>query len=376
METPLTDVVVLEFAGLGPAPFGTMLLSDYGARIIRIDRLEPTVEFDQMRGLSRGRSSVGIDLRTELGRDIALELVKMADVLIDPYRPGVMERLGLGPDICTDLSPRLVYARMTGWGQTGSLSARAGHDLNYLAIAGALHPMGRAAQPPPPPLNLIGDFGGGGVYLALGVLVALLERERSGVGQVVDIAMVDGVRSLMTMFHAFVNQGLWSLDRESNLLDGGAPFYDTYETRDARFVAVAAVEPKFFHNLLMRLEIDPTAWRQMDRTQWPALRDALAAAFAQRTRDYWSDLFSDVDACVSPVLNLAEAPSHPSALERDSYDESCGYPEPATAPRFSRTPARKGTPPPDRGVDTDAVLSNIGLRPQQIAQLRAQGIVG
>jgi len=294
---------------------------------------------------------------------------------VEGFRPGVTERLGVGPGDCMGRNPRLVYARMTGWGQDGPLAPTAGHDLNYAAVGGAIHPIGRADSPPPPPLNFLADFAGGGCYLALGVLAALVERDRSGRGQVVDAAMVDGVVSLTAFFHGLLRMGAWTTERESNLLDGGTPWYDTYETADGGFMAVGAVEPQFYAELLARLGLDATDWPQHDRERWPAMRKTFTETFRSRTRQEWTAVFDGSDACVAPVLTLAEAPGHPHLVARQAFVDVAGVPEPAPAPRFSRTPGTVRRPAPAFGQDSDEVLAEFGLDAARVADLRARDVV-
>lgn len=367
---PLEGVRVVELAGLGPAPFAGMVLSDLGADVLRLDRADGALLAVPNDPLHRGRPSVTVDLKSAGGVDVVLRLAELADVLIEGFRPGVAERLGIGPEPCTARNPRLVYARMTGWGQSGRLAARAGHDINYIALAGALGALGRAGEPPAPPLNLIGDFGGGGMLLALGVTAALLERERSGRGQVVDAAMVDGAALLTSFLYGLRAAGIWSDDRGTNLLDGGAPFYDTYETADGGYVAVGALEPQFYAALLTGLGLAEEALPgQHDRAGWPELRERFAGVFASRTRDDWAAHFADVDACVTPVLSAAEAPHHPHNAERGTFTAVRGLIQPAPAPRFSRTAAAVRQPPPGE------TLLAWGLLASEIAELRRTGAV-
>jgi alpha-methylacyl-CoA racemase len=319
-----------------------MMLADLGADVVRIERpgakpfvtgLDPSLDV-----LLRGRRSLTVDLKSDEGLALVRRLADRADVLIDPYRPGIAERLGVGPDELLATNPRLVYARVTGWGQTGPLSHTAGHDLNYLALAGPLSAMGRADSPPPPPLNLVGDFGGGGMLAALGIAMALVERSRSGAGQVVDAAMVDGAALQFASIMGFRAMGLWRDERESNFLDGGAPYYDTYATADDRFVAVGAIEPQFYAELLERLGLDPAQWPQDDRERWPALRERLTAIFGSRTRDEWAQALEGTDSCFAAVLDPEEAAAHPQNAGRAVYQEVGGVLQPSPAPRFSRTP--------------------------------------
>jgi alpha-methylacyl-CoA racemase len=374
---PLQGVRILELAGIGPGPFAAMVLADLGADVVRVDRPSRGDADDGGARdlLARGRRSVVVDLKRSEGVEVVLRLVESSDVLIEGFRPGVVERLGLGPDVCLDRNPRLVFGRMTGWGQEGPYVRRAGHDINYIALAGALEPIGRAGQPPTPPLNLVGDFGGGGMLLAVGVLAALLERERSGRGQVVDAAMVDGAALLATFIYGLRAAGAWRDERGSNLLDGGAPFYDTYPTADGKFVAVGALEPKFYAELLAGLGLDPAGLPgQLDRDGWPALRAAISARFAERTQDEWAAAFAGSDACVVPVLSMADAPGHPHNAARGTFTEVAGVTQPAPAPRFSRTPAGQPAPPPPPGADTSAILAELGYSPAEITALSDQRI--
>ncbi|HEX5199029.1 MAG TPA: CaiB/BaiF CoA-transferase family protein [Actinoplanes sp.] len=355
MSGPLAGVRVVELAGLAPGPFGCMILADLGADVILVDR--PGGRPVPPPGpLQRGRRVVELDLKAPDGLGALLRLVERADVLVEGYRPGVAERLGFGPAHCEKINPRLVYGRMTGWGQDGPLAARAGHDIDYIAVAGALEPLGRAGERPHAPLNLIGDFAGGGMLLAVGILAALLERERSGCGQVVDAAMVDGSALLMALFHGMIADGSWPFPRGANLLDGGAPFYDTYETSDGGFVAVGALEPPFYAALLDGLGLaEADLPGQLDRDRWPALRARFADVFATRTRDEWAAVFAGTDACVAPVLSPTEAPAHPHNRARKTFVEVDGLAQPAPAPRFGRTPA--GPPSAPAAVTVDEVLA-------------------
>lgn len=379
MSGPLSGIRVVEMAALGPAPYGVMLLADLGADVVRVDRAaggEVKVGFEAtMVGLSRGRRSIAVDLKTGAGRDVVRRLVASADVLVEGWRPGVAERLGLGPDELRAVNPRLVYARTTGWGQEGPLAPTAGHDIAYAAIAGTLHTVGRADGPPPPPVNYLADFGGGGTFLAVGVLAALVERDRSGEGQVVDTAMVDGAASQTTFLHGLLGIGAWTDEREANLLDGAAPFYDTYTCRDGRYLAVGAIEPQFFAAMCEGLGLDPDEFPQHDRASWPGQKARIAAVIATRDRDDWAQVFAGTDACVAPVLSLTEAPEHPHNVARQAFVEVGGVRQPAPAPRFSRTPGAVRCPPPTHGADTDAVLAELGLGADAVAALRAEGVV-
>jgi alpha-methylacyl-CoA racemase len=376
---PLTGVRVIEIASLAPAPFGCMILADLGADVLRVDRAERSgpqarVPIDP---LSRGRRSIGLNLKEPAAIDVLLRLAENADVLVEGFRPGVAERLGFGPDVCAQRNPRLIFARMTGWGQDGPLAPTAGHDIDYIAISGALGPIGRAGESPVPPLNLVGDFGGGGMLLALGILAALVERASSGRGQVVDAAMVDGSALLTSFVYGLLASGAWRDERGGNLLDGGAPFYDTYVCGDGGYVAVGALEPQFYAALLAGLGLtDAGLPAQHDRSGWPVLRERFAATFASKSRDEWAQVFAGTDACVSPVLSLAEAPRHPHATARNAFVEVGGVVQPAPAPRFGRSPAGHPAAPPRPGADTDTVLAGLGLADEEIAGLRARGVIG
>jgi alpha-methylacyl-CoA racemase len=374
---PLNGIKVVEIASLAPAPFGCMILSDLGADVVRVDRADQCgAAAAPPDPLSRGRRSVGINLKDPAGLDLLLRLAERADVLVEGFRPGVAERLGFGPEACAARNPGLVYGRMTGWGQDGPLAPTAGHDIDYIAVSGALHPIGRAGQRPVPPLNLVGDFGGGGMLLALGVLAALLERERSGLGQVVDAAMVDGSALLTSFVYGLRASGHWQDERGVNLLDGGAPFYDTYQTADGRYVAVGALEPKFYDELLAGLGLSGAGLSgQYDRAGWPAMRERFAAVFATQTRDHWAEAFAGSDACVAPVLSPAEAPGYSHNAARGTFADIGGLVQPAPAPRFGRSPASPPSPPRPPGADTDAVLTQIGCDPGEIVALRSAGTV-
>jgi alpha-methylacyl-CoA racemase len=362
---PLTGCRVIELAGIGPGPFAGMLLADLGAEVVRIDRPGGAGVLPGADLLGRGKKSVLLDLKDPGDVETALALVGRADALIEGYRPGVTERLGLGPAQCLARNPRLVYGRMTGWGQDGPLAARAGHDIAYIALTGALHAIGEAGGPPRIPLNLLGDFGGGGTYLVIGVLAALLAVRGGAPGQVVDAAIVDGTASLLAMTHGLLAAGLWADERGANLLDGGAPFYSVYATSDGRYMAVGALEAKFYAELLGGLglagEEDPAG--QHDRDRWPALRERIAAAFARRTQAEWTEVFAESDACVAPVLGLREAADHPHIRARGTIVARDGVPQPAPAPRFSATPAALGDGPPEPGQHTGQVLRDWGVTP-------------
>ncbi|HET6952606.1 MAG TPA: CaiB/BaiF CoA-transferase family protein [Acidimicrobiales bacterium] len=376
MTGPLAGLRVVELAGIGPAPFAGMVLADLGADVTRVDRPGVPNAAARMEVLNRGRRSIAVDLKHPDAAAVVLRLVAGADALIEGFRPGVAERLGVGPDPCLARNPRLVYGRMTGWGQEGPYAAEAGHDITYAAVAGALAHIGRAGQPPTPPLNLVADFGGGGMLLALGVVSAVLAAQRTGGGQVVDAAMVDGVALLMAPFFVGFRSGYFSDDRGTNLLDSGAPFYDCYACADGRYVAVGALEPQFFAALLAGLGLDPgELGPQYDRAGWPAMRRRLAERFAARARDEWVALFAGRDACVAPVLTTGETAADPHLAARGTVVEVAGVPQPAPAPRFSATPAALGLPPPGPGEHTDEILSGAGYSPSEIAALRAAGTV-
>ena len=377
---PLQGIRIVEFAALGPAPMGTMLLADLGAEVLRIERKavasRPTAElFDPAIDiLNRNRRVVALDLKRPEAIETVLRLVEGADALIEGFRPGVMERLGLGPEACLARNPRLVYGRMTGWGQSGAFAHAAGHDINYLSLSGALHAIGEPGRKPVVPLNLVADGGGGAMLLALGVLAGLLEARGSGQGQVVDAAMTDGAALLMSMMYTLKAMGQWQQQRGSNLLDGGAHFYDTYQCRDGGWISVGAIEPQFYALLLEKTGItDPDFQQQWDRSRWPRLKEKLAAVIAQRTRDEWCAVFDGTDACVAPVLDMDEAPRHPHNRSRNTFTEVAGVVQPAAAPRFSRTPP---APPsaPRTGSEPDALL-DWGLDASELATLRQQGVL-
>jgi alpha-methylacyl-CoA racemase len=372
---------VIELAGIGPGPMAAMMLGDMGADVVRVDRTRSAaMDFLSDRRYAvhnRSRRSVAIDLQKPGGAEVVLRLVEKADGLIEPFRPGVAERLGVGPEPCLRTNPKLIYGRMTGWGQDGPLAPAAGHDINYIALSGVLAHIGRAGQPPTPPINLIGDFGGGGLLLAFGMVCALLERVRSGKGQVVDAAMVDGAAALMTIFHGAQAAGYWKDERGVNLLDTGAHFYDVYETADGKFVSIGSIEPQFYALLLEKTGLagagDLPA--QMDRAAWPAMKERLAAIFKTKTRDEWCALMQGSDVCFAPVLSIAEAPEHPHAKARDAYVDVEGVRQPAPAPRFSRTTPEVKRAAAARGTHTDEVLAEYGFDEAEVQQLRRNGVV-
>jgi crotonobetainyl-CoA:carnitine CoA-transferase CaiB-like acyl-CoA transferase len=376
---PLAGIKVVELAGIGPGPMCAMLLADLGATVLRIDRPGPQdlgvarpLRYDL---LLRGRRSLAVDLKRLEGKALALRLVERADALIEGFRPGVTERLGLGPEDCLARNPRLVYGRVTGWGQEGPLAQAAGHDINYISLVGALHAFGRRGQAPVPPLNLLGDFAAGALYLALGIVSAILEAQRSGKGQVVDAAMIDGTASLLTAFHGLVAAGLATHERGTNTLDTGAHFYNAYECADGRWISVAAIEGKFYAELLRRLDIDEaTMPAQMDREHWPAAQERLGALFKTRTREEWCRLLEGTDACFAPVLTTDEATRHPHNRARGTYVEVDGIIQPAPAPRFSRTILDLPIPPQPNDPDQVETALADWLEPGEITALRKAGI--
>jgi alpha-methylacyl-CoA racemase len=377
---PLSGVKVIEIAGIGPGPFAAMMLADMGAEVLRVDRAQavnpaafgkPNLEI-----LLRGRRSIGVDLKQPEGVETLMRLVEQADALIEGFRPGVTERLGIGPDACLARNPKLVYGRMTGWGQDGPYAQAAGHDINYIALGGALAHFGRAGSKPTPPINVVGDFGGGGMLLAFGVACALVESARSGQGQVIDAAMVDGSATLMTMMWGFKALGIWG-DFGTNVLDTGAPFYDTYETSDGKYVALGSLEPQFYAELINRLGLadEIELAQQMDQSTWPAMRERFTALFKTKTRDEWCEVLEMTDACFAPVLTMSEAAQHPHIKARNTVVTEYDLEQPAPAPRFSRTPGEIQRPPAWPGEHTDEVLADWGLDPSEITKLRESGAV-
>ena len=378
---PLAGYKIIEIAGVGPTQLTGMLLADMGAEIVRVVRLSQ-VELgvfmpEKYKLMNRSRRSIAIDLKKSQGRDVVLELCAGADALFEGFRPGVMERLGLGPDECMQHNGKLVYGRMTGWGQDGPLAHTAGHDPNYIGIAGVLGCIGKKDEAPAYPLNLIGDFGGGALYLAMGLLAAMLEAAKSGKGQVVDAAMVDGAASMMTTFYGLLAAGLWKEQRSSNILDGGAHFVNTYRTKDDQYVVVAPIEGRFYSELLDRLEISDPDLRtqQHNQDRWPEFAGRLQEIFLTKTRDEWCEIFDGSDACFAPVLSLTEAAQHPHAQARNAYADIDGVIQPAPAPRFSRTPAEIQSPPPEPGQHTEEVLLDWGFNGERIAELLADNII-
>ena len=380
---PLAGVRVIEMVGLGPCPFAAMMLADMGAEVIRIDRKGPApaghpfpmmgTKYDV---LARGRPALALDLKRPAARDLVLQLLEQADVLFEGFRPGVMERLGLGPDVCLERNGRLVYGRMTGWGQHGPLAQAAGHDLNYLALTGMLHAMGSGDRPPTLPLNLVGDFGGGAMMLAFGTVCALLDARRCGQGQVVDAAMTDGAALLGAMIYGFRADGSWNDQRAANLLDGGAPFYASYACTDGKFITIGSIEPQFYRQLLALAQVDDPAFEaQMERASWPALKEKFTALFHTRSRQAWCDLLEGTDVCFAPVLDMDEAPLHPHNLARGTFIDIDGVTQPALAPRFSRTPSAVPRPAEPAGTHAAAILQGWGLDPAAIDALRAQHLI-
>ena len=371
-QGPLSGLKVVEFAGIGPGPFCGMLLSDLGADVVRIDR-KGAGRGSRTDITSRGRRSVAMDLKSPAAVEACLKLFEGADAVFEGFRPGVMERLGLGPDVALKRNPKLVYGRMTGWGQTGPYANAAGHDMNYIAISGALGAIG-TAEKPIPPLNLVGDFGGGALYLAFGLLAGVIHARASGQGQVIDCAMSDGAASLMAMFYGMKAAGVWTDQRRSNLLDGGAHFYDTYQCADGEWIAIGSIEPQFYALLLEKTGItDPAFKAQMDRGQWPALREKLAAAIAGKTRDEWCDIMAGTDVCFGPVLSLDEAPKHAHNVARQTFVEVDGVIQPAPAPRFSATPGAVAGPPPAIGAHNRSALEAWGFAAAEIEALEGVG---
>ena len=375
MAGPLQGVRIIEMAGIGPGPFAGMMLADHGAEVIRVDRPgrqspEPV--------LGRNRKSIVVDLKSADGIALVRELAKSADGFFEGLRPGVMERLGLGPEVLIADNPRLVYGRMTGWGQTGPYAPAAGHDINYIALAGALHTYGRAGEKPTPPINMVGDFGGGGMMLAFGMVSALLSAKTTGKGQVIDCAMTEGAAVLMGMIWGFRGMGAWKDERGVNMLDTGAHFYDSYECADGKFISIGSIEPQFYALLrkLTGLDADPDFDAQMDSTQWPALKAKLTALFKTQPRDHWCQMMEATDVCFAPILSMAEAPEHPHNKARDAFREIGGMMQPMPAPRYSGTPTAVPTAAPKAGNDTEAVLKALGYDEGRLAALKSAGAIG
>ena len=372
---PLSGFRIIELAGIGPGPFCGMMLSDMGAEVIRVDRLGASGSRNQD-VLARNRRSIAVDLKNPAGVETVLRLVETADALFEGFRPGVTERLGLGPDECMARNPRLVYGRMTGWGQDGPMAMAAGHDINYIGLSGALHAIGRPGEKPVPPLNLVGDFGGGGMLLAYGLVCGMLEAQKSGKGQVVDAAMVDGAASLMAMFFTMSAGGMFKTERGTNLLDGGAHFYDTYETKDGKHICIGSIEPQFYALLVEKAELDKERFGvQMDQAKWPEQKAAIAEVFKTRTQDEWCRIMEGTDVCFAPVLSILEAPEHPHNKARGTFVEVDGVMQPAPAPRFSRTTPRISHASPAPGQDSRQVLSDCGFSAEEISGLQKQGVI-
>jgi len=371
-QGPLSGLKIIEFAGIGPGPFCGMLLSDLGADVVRIDR-KGSGRSSPADVTARGRRSVALDLKNPAAIETCLKLMEEADAIIEGFRPGVMERLGLGPDVALKRNPRLVFGRMTGWGQFGPYAKAAGHDMNYIAITGALHAIGTTDKPVPP-LNLVGDFGGGALYLAFGLLAGVIHARSSGEGQVIDCAMSDGAASLMAMFYGFKGAGMWQDERRSNLLDGGAHFYDTYQCSDGKWISIGSIEPQFYALLLEKTGItDPAFQAQMDRSAWPDLKAKLADVIKQKTQDQWCEIMDATDICFAPVLTLEDAPRHSHNVARETFVTVEGVVQPAPAPRFSATPGRIQGPPPKIGADNDTALGDWGFSSDAIAGLKESG---
>ena len=373
---PLKGLKIIEMAGIGPGPFCGMVLADLGVEIIRVDRASAIGTGSKQDAANRGKKSIAVDLKSEEGVEVVLKLVETADAIFEGFRPGVMERLGLGPDVCSERNERIVFGRMTGWGQEGPLANAAGHDINYISLTGALAAIGRPGSPPVPPLNLIGDFGGGGMLLALGLLAALLESKESKKGQVVDAAMTDGSALLMTMIYSMYSSGMWETSMGSNLLDGGSHFYDTYECKDGKFISLGSIEPQFYALLCQIAELDESIFgKQMSRDSWPEQKEAIKKIILDKTRDEWCELMEGTDVCFAPVLDMSEAPKHPHNVERKTFIDLEGVTQPAPAPRFSRTESEVVSSPSIVGEHTDEVLTSIGFSDEDINTLKTSGAV-
>lgn len=373
---PLKGLKIIEMAGIGPGPFCGMVLADLGAEIIRVDRASAIGTGSKQEPSNRGKKSIAVDLKTKEGVEVVLKLVETADAIFEGFRPGVMERLGIGPEVCLARNDRIVFGRMTGWGQEGPLANAAGHDINYISLSGALAAIGRPGSPPVPPLNLIGDFGGGGMLLALGLVAALLESKESKKGQVVDAAMTDGSALLMTMIYSMQSSGMWKTTMGSNLLDGGSHFYDTYECKDGKFISIGSIEPQFYALLCQIAELDEKVFsKQMSRDLWPEQKEEIKKIFVKKTRDEWCELMEGTDVCFAPVLDMSEAPEHPHNKERKTFIDLEGVTQPAPAPRFSRTEPEVVSSPSIVGEHTNEVLFSIGLSEEDISSLKTSGAV-
>ena len=371
---PLKGLKIIEMAGIGPGPFCGMVLADLGAEVIRVDRASAAGTGTRQEPANRGKRSIAIDLKSPEGIEVVLKLIDRSDAIFEGFRPGVMERLGLGPDVCLGRNKKIVFGRMTGWGQDGPLANAAGHDINYISLSGALAAIGRPDSTPVPPLNLIGDFGGGGMLLALGLVSALLEAKGSGEGQIVDAAMTDGSALLMTMIYSMKGSGFWQDSMGSNLLDGGAHFYDTYECKDGKFISIGSIEPQFYKLLRELANLEDSIYdNQMSREDWPDLKKEIAKVFLNKTRDEWCELMEGTDVCFAPVLSMWEAPQHPHNVARKTFIELEGLDQPAPAPRFSKTVSEVRSPPALAGEHTDEILNEIGIDSNQIKTLRTQG---
>ena len=373
---PLKGLKIIEMAGIGPGPFCGMVLADLGAEIIRVDRASAIGTGSKKEPSNRGKKSIAVDLKAKEGVEVVLKLVETADAIFEGFRPGVMERLGIGPEVCLARNDRIVFGRMTGWGQEGPLANAAGHDINYISLSGALAAIGRPGSPPVPPLNLIGDFGGGGMLLALGLVAALLESKESKKGQVVDAAMTDGSALLMTMIYSMQSSGMWKTTMGSNLLDGGSHFYDTYECKDGKFISIGSIEPQFYALLCQIAELDEKVFsKQMSRDLWPEQKEEIKKIFVKKTRDEWCELMEGTDVCFAPVLDMSEAPEHPHNKERKTFIDLEGVIQPAPAPRFSRTEPEVVSSPSIVGEHTNEVLFSIGLSEEDISSLKTSGAV-
>ena len=373
---PLKGLKIIEMAGIGPGPFCGMVLADLGAEIIRVDRASAIGTGSKKEPSNRGKKSIAVDLKAKEGVEVVLKLVETADAIFEGFRPGVMERLGIGPEVCLARNDRIVFGRMTGWGQEGPLANAAGHDINYISLSGALAAIGRPGSPPVPPLNLIGDFGGGGMLLALGLVAALLESKESKQGQVVDAAMTDGSALLMTMIYSMQSSGMWKTTMGSNLLDGGSHFYDTYECKDGKFISIGSIEPQFYALLCQIAELDEKVFsKQMSRDLWPEQKEEIKKVFLKKTRHDWCELMEGTDVCFAPVLDMSEAPQHPHNKERKTFIDLEGVTQPAPAPRFSRTEPEVVSSPSIVGEHTNEVLSSIGLSEEDISTLKTSGAV-
>ena len=373
---PLKGLKIIEMAGIGPGPFCGMVLADLGAEIIRVDRASAIGTGSKKEPSNRGKKSIAVDLKAKEGVEVVLKLVETADAIFEGFRPGVMERLGIGPEVCLARNDRIVFGRMTGWGQEGPLANAAGHDINYISLSGALAAIGRPGSPPVPPLNLIGHFGGGGMLLALGLVAALLESKESKQGQVVDAAMTDGSALLMTMIYSMQSSGMWKTTMGSNLLDGGSHFYDTYECKDGKFISIGSIEPQFYALLCQIAELDEKVFsKQMSRDLWPEQKEEIKKIFLKKTRDEWCELMEGTDVCFAPVLDMSEAPQHPHNKERKTFIDLEGVTQPAPAPRFSRTEPEVVSSPSIVGEHTNEVLSSIGLSEEDISTLKTSGAV-